>query len=146
MTVNETALFAIFPFLFVGIWLLATTTLWWLSGWGTMQEKFPDRLDAPIKRLRFQSAMLGKSGLNVRHGNCLRLDLCRGGLRVAIWRIFGPFSKPFFIPWERIAVEERRFLHMRFYRLSFGDPNLSTLTIRRRTFERVVQLGFLAAP
>ena len=151
MAINETALFAIFPFLFVGMWLLVTTLLWWLSGWGALQEKFPDKDEAPLKRLRFQSGLLGKGGLwnpwgNVNYGNCLRLDLCPGGLRVAIWRIFGLFSKPFFIPWQRITVEERRILFMRFYRLSFGDQNLSALTIRQRTFDRIEQLNFLKAP
>jgi hypothetical protein len=151
MAINQTALFAIFPFLFFGMWLLVTTLLWWWSGWGALQEKFPDQDQAPLKRMRFQSGMLGKGAQwnpwgNVNYGNCLLLDICPSGLRVAIWRIFGLFSKPFFIPWQRITVEQRRILFMRYYRLSFGDPNLSALTIRRRTFSRIEQLGFLHAP
>ena len=151
MAINQTALFAIFPFLFFGMWLLVTTLLWWWSGWGALQEKFPNIDEAPLKRMRFQSGMLGKGTQwnpwgNVNYGKCLLLDICPSGLRVAIWRIFGLFSKPFFIPWQRITVEQRLILFMRYYRLSFGDPNLSALTIWRRTFSCIEQLGFLNAP
>ena len=148
---SDKAFFAIFPFMFVGMWLLSTTLMRWMSGWASLQERFPDRVEAPLKRLFLPSGMLGKGSLwnpwgNVNFGNTLRLEICPSGLRVALWRVFGLFSKPFFVPWKLIAVEERRVLFMRVYRLSFGDPNLSALTIRRRTFSKIEQLGFLKAP
>ena len=147
---NEKAFLAIFPFLFVGMWLLITTALWWLSGWKTLQDRFPDKDETPLKRLRFQSALLGKGSMwnpwgNVNFGNCLRLDICQSGLRIAIWRIFGLFARPIMVPWDRISVEPRRFLFFRRYRLSFGDPDLSALTVWRRTFVRIEQIGNLKA-
>ena len=145
---NDTAFAAIFPFFFIGMWLLVTTVLWFFSGWPTLSERFPDRLERPLQVLRFQSARLGKGGPwnpwgAVSYGGCLRFDICAGGLRVRIWRIYGPFSKPFFVPWDKIAVEEKRFLFLRSYRLTFGSSELSALTIRRRAYTRIAASGFL---
>lgn len=147
---NDSAFLAIFPFLFVGMWLFVTSILSLFAGWAALREQFPNRDEAPLKRLRFQSGLIGKGKMwnpwgNVNYGNCLQLDICPSGLRVAIWRFFGPFSPPFFVPWARIAVEEKRFLLWRFYRLSFA-PDLSALTIRRRAFAKIVAFGFLQEP
>lgn len=145
---NENAFLASFPFLFIGMWLAVTTLLWVLSGWNTLQVRFPNKAEMPLRRMRFQSGMLGKGGLwnpwgNVNYGNCLRIDICQSGLRVAIWRVFGLSARPFLVPWNLISVEERRYLFFRIYRLSFGDPELSKLTVWRRTFARIEQSGFL---
>ena len=120
---NGTAFLAIFPFLFIGMWLVITTMLTYFSGWEKLRERFPDHEETPRRRLRFQSGLFGKGSMwnpwgNVSYRNCLRFDICRSGLRVAIWRIFGPFSGPFMVPWDKISVEEKRFLAWRFYRLS----------------------------
>jgi hypothetical protein len=145
---NDAAFLAVFPFLFIGMWFAISSLLGWLSGWLTLQERFPDRQEPPIERLRFQSAGLGKGHVwnpwgKVSYSRCLRFDLCRTGLRVAIWRIFGLFCHPFLVPWERISVEEKRILFFRVYQLSFGDDKLSALTIRARTYERIKASGFL---
>lgn len=95
---NENAFLAIFPFLFIGLWLLATTMAWLLSGWRNLQARFPDRDEEPLERLRFQSAVFGGSFFGANYGSCLRFDVCRTGLRVAVWRIFAPWSRPFFVP------------------------------------------------
>ena len=145
---NDTAFVAIFPFFFIGMWLLVTTVLWWFSGWRALQERFPDREEQPVDRLHFRSGMLGQGSVwnpwgTVNYGSCLRFDICRGGLRVAMWRIFAPFSRPFFVPWDRITVEPRRYLFFRTYRLSFGNEDLSSMTVWRPTFARIERSGLL---
>lgn len=138
---NENVLWGLFPLFFVGMWLVATSVLAFFAGWPTLQQLFPDRDEQPIDRLRMQSGSLGKGSLwnpwgNVRYGGCLRFDVCRSGLRVAVWKIFGPFVGPFFVPWPEITVTEWRFLFFRMYRLSLGRSG-SFLTIRARAYRRI---------
>ena len=145
---NDTAFLAIFPFLFIGMWFAVTSAIGWWSGWYALQDRFPNREAMIRDRLHLQSAGLGKGRIwnpwgNVNYGSCLRFDICQEGLRVAVWRIFGPFCRPFLVPWDKITVEEVRFLFFPYYRLSFGDPDLSALTIRSRAYRRIVASGLL---
>jgi hypothetical protein len=126
---NDNAFLAVFPFLFIGMWLLITTTLGHFAGWSALRQRFPDRDEAPLRRMHFQSASLGKGSSwnpwgGVSYSSCLRFDICQTGLRVAIYRLFNPFEGPFLVPWSAIAVEEKRILFLRVYRLSFGNPDL----------------------
>jgi hypothetical protein len=140
--VNENAFFGIFPFAFIGMWLLITTILGIVSGWRALVERFPDSQDPALERLHFQSAAIGTGSFfnpwgNVSYSSCLRFDVCHTGLRVKIWRIFSPFEKPFLVPWAQIAVEEKKFLFLNRYRLTFGDPSLSALTINPQAYRRI---------
>ncbi len=148
---NDNAVMAIFPFLFIGMWLVITSLLAWWAGWSALRQRFPDRDEAALRRMHLQSASLGKGSHwnpwgGVSYSNCLRIDICQTGLRVAIGWLFSPFGGRFLVPWGAITVEERKFLIFRFYRLSFGSPDLSALTIRERTFKAIVASGFLARP
>ena len=80
---------------------------------------------------------------NVNYGNCLRFDVCKSGFRVKVWRKFGPFERPFLVPWDRIVVDERKILFLRYFRLSFGDPSLSALTVSRRAFQNIARSGLM---
>ena len=139
---NENAFLAIFPFLFIGFWLIVTTILWLLSGWKALQDRFPDRDEVPLKRLHFQSATFGSGFFGTNYGGCLRFDVCSLGLRVAVWRIFGPFSRPFFVPWSEITAETKRFLGLPhyvfgFYRLRLGKPEVKSLVLSKRAAQRI---------
>ncbi|MFM5916086.1 MAG: hypothetical protein ACKOOL_00975 [Novosphingobium sp.] len=136
---NQTAFLAILPFLFIGMWLASTALIAAFSGIGELARRYPDRPEQQAwLTLRFQSAQLGRFMLTgVNYGSCLRFDVCPAGLRVRIWRIFAPFSSPFLVPWNAIAVEKRPILGLPFfltrrYRLSFGDPPLGPMTISGR--------------
>src|SRR5580765_7585355 len=140
---NENAFLAVFPFLFVGMWIGVTALLAALSGIGELAERYPDRPEQrPWRTLRFQSGQLGRFIMTgVNYGGCLRFDVCPAGLRVKIWRIYAPFSKPFLVPWDAIAVESRPVLGLPFYfarryRLTFGNPPLGPLTFSGRTGRR----------
>ena len=145
---NDAAWAALIPFLFIGIWLIVSLATYHFSGWAKLVERFPDRLDQPLRTLRFRSGRLGKGSRwnpwgGVRYGGCLRFDICRNGLRIAAWRIFLPFSQPFLVPWDQIAVAEQPFLFLRYYRLTFGADELSALTVDRRTFRAIAEDGLL---
>ena len=145
---SDNAWVGIFPLFFMGMWLLGGVFVYVMSGWSNLLIQFPDRLDQPIQRLRFQSGMTGNGSIwnpwgGVRFGRCLRLDLCKGGLRVATWRIFFPFCKPFYVPWELIQVEERQTWFLRSCCLSFGTEKSNALTIYNGTFQRIAASGLL---
>jgi hypothetical protein len=144
---NENAIWAIFPFAFIALWLMIVSILGAFSGWYSLQGRFPDTGEQAMRKLRFRSGLLGSGSLwnpwgNVSYGGCLRLDICRTGLRVRIWRIFGPFCGPILVPWNQISVEEKRILFVRRYRLHFA-PDLSILTISSWTFNSIADSELL---
>ncbi|HEV2562915.1 MAG TPA: hypothetical protein VGT78_12315 [Rhizomicrobium sp.] len=51
----------------------------------------------------------------------LRLDPCPSGLRVGIWKLFGPFSKDFFVPWDEIRIERKNWFLFKVAELRFGN-------------------------
>jgi len=125
-----------FPFLFVGMWLLVTTILGFMSGWFTLQQRYSDdRNEEPLLKLGWQS---GSMGLGVSFGSCLTLASRREGLSVRVWRIFGPFQRPLLIPWRDISAEPKRILFYRMVRLSFGSPPLGSLKISQRAWDRLI--------
>ena len=147
---NPNALWVLFAF--VGMWLGISTLLAWMSGWRALVERFPDRDEVPVSRLRLVSGRLGKgSDWNplggISYGSCLRIDICPSGMRIAIWWISGPFQRPFFIPWSMISVKKFSMsfmpLIMPSYRLTFGHFGLSELTLRGRAFRRIEASGKL---
>ncbi len=142
---NKAALAAIFPFAFLAFWFAVTWLIGNMSGWFRLQERFPDREEAPLKRLRMQSAGFG-DGMFTRanFGNCLRFDVCATGLRVSIWRIFSPWSRPFFVPWGQIELTKKRILglpHYVFglYRLGLGNPEVQCMVLSARAARRIEQ-------
>jgi len=123
-----------FPYLFVPFflifWFTIGATLHFLSGWQGLQNHFPDRDQDAQKTLRFQSGSMGKALLTgVSYRNCLRYDVCHGGLRIRVLWFLSPLSKPIFVPWLQIRASiERKFI-LRNCRLSFGQPEIGDLTI-----------------
>ena len=127
MTDSETALFlSLFPFAFVGMWLFITTMLGVLSGWFALQSQFPRGDEAPLVTFRRLS---GSMGLGVNLNGILTLSACPSGLRIAIWRAFGPFQRPFLVPWAEISPESKTRFFMPMARLGLGAPEIGKLTI-----------------
>jgi hypothetical protein len=60
----------------------------------------------------------------------LILSVCPTGLRVGMMRIFGPFCRDFFVPWESIAIIRKTVLFWPVAKLQFGNPVVGTLSIR----------------
>lgn len=130
---------------FIGLWLTVTTVLGWISGWFRLQAAYPDSLEPPIERLRFQSGSMGRS-VPANFNGCLTLEVCAGGLRVAMIRVLGPFSQPFFVPWSAIAVRRRPVLLGDMIELAFGGEPIGRLTLRQATAEKIAATGLLRLP
>ena len=122
----------IFPAYFVALWLFATTLLGLLSGWFALMKAFPDRQEVPALSLSYQS---GSMGLGVHMRGILSLAVCASGLRIGIMRLFGPFSRNFFVPWSSLSVVRKRVFFMPAARLQFGG--IGGLTISTNTAEKL---------
>jgi len=125
-----------FPFFFVALWLTVTTILALLSGWFRLMEVYPDQSDEPILRLRGQS---GTMGLGVGMNGVLILSVCPTGLRVGMMRVFGPFCRDFFVPWESIAVVRKTTLFWPIAKLQFGNPAVGTLSVSVHVADRIAR-------
>lgn len=93
----------LFPLFFVGMWLLVTTSLARKAGWPDLSDRYPNREEQPVRVLRFQSGWMG----GVSMSSVLRLEACPSGLRVGILKLFGLFSRDFFVPWNEIRIRRR---------------------------------------
>ncbi|GAA0335600.1 hypothetical protein GCM10009087_52560 [Sphingomonas oligophenolica] len=131
---NETGtiLLAIFPLLFIALWLAMTAMLGLFSGWFALQNRYPDKDETALLTLRSQSGMMGKRvGMN----GVLTLGACPSGLRIGIWRAFGLFQRPFLVPWEDITAEPKTFFFVPMARLGFGHPEIGSLTLDAGTWQ-----------
>jgi len=127
-----------FPVFFVLMWLTVSTLLALFSGWFQLKRQFPVNGDTP----RMQSGMMGW----VNFSGILSFAACQSGLRIGVWRLFGPFSSPFQVPWDQIEAEPvTRFL-MPMARLHLGRPAIRKLIINARTWERLKAASQNIAP
>jgi hypothetical protein len=138
----------LFVTFFSALWLGVTSLLGLLSGWYRLQKAFPDRIEQqPLAQLRGQTGMMGGLALmpvNFKH--CLRLDICPTGLRVAVFKLLGPFQRPFFVPWSSITAERGRFLFGTYYRLNFGTPPVGALSLHTGVVQKIAATGPLRLP
>ena len=130
-----------FPFFFVGLWLAVTIILGFISGWYALATRFPDRDEPARLKLNGQSGLMG---WGVSMSGILVLSACPSGLRIGIWKIFGPFSRPFFVPWAEIRAAPRQQFFQKMVRLGFGWPEGGVLSIDARAWARLVEEAGLA--
>jgi hypothetical protein len=116
----------VFPLFFVTLWLVITTMLSLLSGWFRLMRTFPDRPEPANFQLKWQSGSMG-AGVSMR--SLLTLSACPSGLRVQILRLFGPFSRPFFVPWDQVSIVRKKTFFFPVAKLSFGRPSAGSLTL-----------------
>jgi hypothetical protein len=114
-----------FPFFFVLLWFAVTVLLGFMSGWYSLMRRFPDRPETPLRTFNNQSGSIGPVGAR----SILTLSVCPFGLRVGMMRIFGPFSKDFFVPWNEISVARKDRLLWKVAKISFGNPPQGSLTL-----------------
>jgi len=95
----------LFPFaLFAVLWLFVTYSLTEKSGWFKLAKQYPNRREKPVLKLRFQSGWVG----TVSGASIYRFEACPSGLRVGELKLFGVFTRDFFVPWSEIVVERKR--------------------------------------
>jgi hypothetical protein len=129
-----------FPIVFGGFWLGITTLLAHLSGWATLQSLYADRPEPALVRLKRQSASMGGLPLMpVNFNRCLTLEACAFGLRFRLWRMFGFFQQPFFVPWTDIKAEPGTMLIFKAARLRVARWPDGKVMMSRRCWNRLVE-------
>ena len=125
-----------FPFFFVGMWLVVTVALGFMSGWFSLQQWYADDgNEEPLLKLRSQS---GSMGMGVALNGCLKLRAYRSGLGIGVWRIFGVFQKPLKVPWNEIEAEPSSSFFLPMVKLQLGKPSNGTLKISASSWAKLV--------
>ncbi len=116
----------LFPLVFVGMWLLVTTLLGVMSGWFGLMQRFPDRPQPAILKLGNNYGSLR----GVNFNGILTLSVCPDGLRIGVWRIFAPFARNIFVPWQALSVSRRNRVLWKIAVLRFGasGPQLKIMS------------------
>jgi hypothetical protein len=86
-------------------------------------RKYPVVAEIPLLTLKNQSGSL--NGVSMRQ--ILNLSVCPSGLQIGIMRIFGPFSRPFFVPWEAISVTRKDRFFQKMAKISFAQSSISLM-------------------
>jgi hypothetical protein len=116
-------------------WFAVATLLSYLSGWFGLMERYPDRAEDALTILTYQSGSLGAVSMR----GILKLSVCPSGLRVGIMRIFGPFCRDLFVPWNEITVTRGDRFFWKVAKLSFGHPSIGKLTVFADVADRMAR-------
>ena len=135
-------------FLFVAMWFVTTALLPRLTGWAELEKHHPDVDEAAIQTFRFHGFYLGKQKLGASYRGCVTFEVCQSGLRVRVWKVFAPLSRPIFIRWDRLVVEEARVFGLSGARMKLGPQGEYWMTIGGGTARKIAQAsgGAFAPP
>lgn len=125
--------FDYFPIFFIGMWLAVTTLLGVFSNWFALQKTYPAPEREPLLTLRLQSGSMGMVSMR----GCLRLSAYPEGMGVGILRLLGPFEREFVVPWKDVHAEESRIFLSPAVKLRFGHPQIGSLKISDRSWQRL---------
>ena len=128
---NPLVFLVVFPL----FWFAVAMLLSFLSGWFGLMERYPDRPESALAVLANQSGSLGVVSMR----RVLKLSVCPSGLRVGIMRIFGPFSRDFFVPWDEITVTRGDRFIQKVAKLSLGRPPVGNLTLPAEVADRIAR-------
>jgi len=122
-----------FPLFFMVMWITVTTLLGVLSGWFVLMRAYPDREEAALQSLSWQSGSMNLVSMR----SILKLSPCPSGLRLGIMRLFGPFCRDFLVPWDEISVVRKDRFFLKAAQISFGRPAIGKLTISADVADRL---------
>jgi hypothetical protein len=124
-----------FPLFFALMWLLVTTLLGALSGWYALMRNYPDRPETPLQIFAGQSGSMNLVSMR----SILKLSVCPSGLRLGIMRIFGPFCRDLFVPWNEMSVVRKERFFMKVAQITIGQPVIGKLTIPAEVADRIAR-------
>jgi hypothetical protein len=123
------------PVLIIGLLFVTGWALGAQSGWYGLMRLYPDCDEKPIRVFKGKTGWMNGLSFN----GILTLSVCPSGLRVALPRVFGPFSKPYFIPWSDIRVYRLTEYFMPAARMEFGQPAKGALSVGVNTANRLAR-------
>lgn len=125
-----------FLMVFSAMWIAVTALLGAIASWPALARRYPDRPGEARRRFTGQSGLMGGG---VHMNGILTLSVCETGLRIGVWRLFGPFSPPFLVPWSDISVDRRRRFLQKRARLGFGAPEVGSLEVQGYIADRLAR-------
>jgi hypothetical protein len=135
LTMNAASNPLYFLIAFPLFWFVVTMILSFISGWFGLAERYPDVNEEPVLILRNQSGSVGSVSMR----GILQLSVCPSGLRIGIMRLFGPFSRAFFVPWNEISVTRSDRFLWKEAKLSFGQPSNGNLKVFAELADRMAR-------
>lgn len=127
-------LFVLIPLGPVALWLIVTTAISIASGWFTLQRTYHSMPAQVRTSLPRQSAEMG---FGVAFSRALTLTAGPDGVGISISRLLGPFLRPVTVPWHEITAERRQMFMAQGVRLTFGRPEVGTLTIHAQSWDQL---------
>jgi hypothetical protein len=101
---------ALFPALFLGLWLAVTSVLSILGGWRGLSERFqaPEEFKLqPEDRFRGRSLQMRGFGVfPVNYSNCITIGITDQGFYLVPFFIFRFLHRPLLIPWPDVTGYE----------------------------------------
>ena len=122
--------FTIFPFFFVGIWIVASFALANISGWTTLAKLYLCTQKFRGSVYSFQYARFGV----VRYSSVLKIGSNNDGLFVVPILMFRMFHKPLLIPWSEIIAKPHKIYWIEGYLLTFTRTTSVTMFVSKWTF------------
>jgi hypothetical protein len=123
----------IFPFIFVGMWILVTYMISKM-GWDKLVEKF--RYKGP-----FEGDRIGIISATINSGNYNKVIILRcnqQGIFLKTIFFFRLFHPSVFIPWKEIKeIRDRKVLFIQCKELVVGNPFVAMITMKASTYNKI---------
>ncbi len=108
----------IFPFFFVGMWVLVSYWIALVGGWRLLAKRFRLQGTFTGQKWRMQSARMRWL---TQYNNVLTIGADSAGLFMVPLFLFRAWHPPLFVPWSEItSVRETRFLFIKFVEMRLG--------------------------
>ena len=123
----------VFFMFFVCMWILINHILLKM-GWADLVEKFKMREKFSGKRIGLISVSINF----VNYQNCVILKYDEKGMYLNLLIFFRLFYPPVYIPWTEIKdVRDKEIFLIKTTELIIGDPFVTTIKLRTRTWDKV---------
>jgi hypothetical protein len=131
--------FALFPVIFVGMWLAIGALFAQMSGWSELANEFPGKFRPEGPRLRRQVVKLG----SVNENGVTTLVLSTAGLFLESIFLFRFRRPPVLVPWPALRyLGERRFLWQRWHEFDLGG--ITTIGVKTKAYDAIARFASAA--
>jgi hypothetical protein len=129
------ALFAaIFPFYFIGLWLLVSTLTSLLGGWFSLAKLYRTRI--PFKAVKFR-LWTCQMRWRTHYSNVITTGANQEGLYLASMFLFRFMHPPLFVPWTEVKVQRTKGWLFEYVTFTLGRELAIPMRIRRKPAERL---------